>query len=161
VTKKLEVTIPAGIDDRQRVVLKGQGNAGKRGGPAGDVFCQVSVRPHPVFERDGYNILCQVPITFAEAALGCTIEVPTLEGKYSYKIPEGTQSGTSFTLKNKGIQVINSRQRGDLIFEVVVEIPRNLSDSQKKLLKEFDESCGNYNHTNRASFFDKLKNLFK
>lgn len=159
--KKLEISIPAGIDDRQTVVVKGQGNAGRRGGPAGDLLCQISVRPHPIFEREGYNIYCEVPVTYAEAALGATLNIPTLEGKTTYRIPEGTQTGTLFTLKGKGIQAVNSRQRGDLAFRVVVEIPKNLSDSQKKLLKQFDESCGNFNHSKRAGFADKIKNLFK
>ncbi|MBQ9543596.1 MAG: molecular chaperone DnaJ [Clostridia bacterium] len=160
-SKKLEISIPAGIDDKQTVVLNGQGNAGRRGGPAGDLLCQVSVRPHPVFEREGYNIYCEVPVTFAEAALGAQISIPTLEGKTTYKIPEGTQTGTLFTLRGKGIQAVNSRLRGDLSFRVVVEVPKNLSDTQKKLLREFDAGCGNFNHAKRAGFAEKLKNLFK
>ncbi|HBE14014.1 MAG TPA: molecular chaperone DnaJ [Clostridiales bacterium] len=160
-TKKLEVSIPAGIDDGQRVLVKGQGNGGKRGGSSGDLYVQVGVRPHPVFEREGYNLFCEVPITFAEATLGAQITVPTLEGEYKFTITEGTQSGTAFTLKNKGVQMINSRSRGDLIFQVNLEVPKRLTNKQKELLKEFDKSLSNSNLDERATFLEKLKNVFK
>jgi len=155
-TKKLEVTIPTGIDDGQKVALRGQGNDGKNGGPAGDLVITVSIRPHTVFERDGYNIYCEIPITFAEAALGAEIEVPTLEGRTKYTIPEGTQTGTMFTIKGSGIQYINSKNKGDLIFRVVIEVPKNLSGTQKDILKQFAESCGNSNYSKRQTFFSKI-----
>ncbi len=160
-SKTIEVNIPAGIDNLQRVVARGQGNVAPNGGVAGDLIVEVGIRPHPIFERDGYNVFCEVPISFAEATLGATINVPTLDGDYSYKIPEGTQTGTSVTLRGKGIQVLNSRTRGDLIFTVVVEVPKNLSETQKKLLREFEASCDDHNLSAKASFKEKIKNIFK
>jgi molecular chaperone DnaJ len=160
-SKTLEVNIPAGIDNLQRVVLRGQGNVAPNGGVAGDLVVEVGIRPHPIFERDGYHVYCEVPVSFAEAALGANITVPTLDGDYSYKIPEGTQTGTTVTLRGKGIQVPNSRQRGDQIFTIVVEVPKNLSDTQKKLLREFEASCDDHNLSAKATFKEKLKNIFK
>lgn len=159
--KKVEVTIPAGIDNMQRVALRGQGNVGQNGGPAGDLIVEVGIRPHPVFERDGYNIYCEVPVSFAEAALGAEIKVPTLEGDYNYKLPEGTQTGTTVTLRGKGIQYLNAKTKGDLLFTVVIEVPKNLSEAQKKLLREFDQSCDDRNMSAKATFKEKLKNIFK
>ncbi len=160
-TKKLEVTIPAGIDDGQKVAIRSQGDAGRNGGPNGDLIIAVSVRPHPIFERDGYNIYCEVPITFAEAALGAEIQIPTLEGKEKFNLPEGTQSGTQFTLRGKGIPYVNSKSRGDLIFEVNVETPRGLTDKQKGLLREFADSLGEKNNKKHESFLKKILNNFK
>lgn len=157
--KKLEVTIPAGIDDGQVVILRGQGNAGKNGGPSGDLQIVVNVRPHPIFLRDGYDIYCEEPITFTEAALGATIEIPTLEGRQKYDIPEGTQSGKEFVLRGKGVQVPNSRSRGDLHVTVVVETPKNLTAEQKELLERFAALEGG-TYTARKSFFEKLKDKF-
>lgn len=156
VTKTLEVSIPAGIDNGQRVTLRGMGNAGKNGGPAGDLYISVQVRPHAIFERDGFNIYCEIPITFAEAALGATISVPTLEKSTTYQIPEGTQTGTSFTLKGKGIPMINGRGRGDLIFKVVVEVPKGMTEAQKDALRKFSDLCGNTNYTKKDKFFKKF-----
>ena len=155
ITKKLEITIPAGIDDGQKVAIRGQGDAGRNGGPNGDLIIAVTVRPHAIFERDGYNIYCEVPITFAEAALGAEIQIPTLEGQMSYQIPEGTQNGTSFTVRGKGIPMVNSKNRGDLIFSVSIETPRNLTESQKDLLRKFAESLGEKNNSKKDSFFKK------
>ncbi len=157
-TKKLEVNIPAGIDDGQKVAIRTQGDAGRNGGTSGDLIIAVSVRPHPIFERSGYNIYCEVPITFAEAALGATIEIPTLEDKETYNIPEGTQHGDQFTLRGKGIPVVNSQSRGDLIFTVVIETPRRLNESQKELLRKFADSLGEKNNTKKSSFIKKLFN---
>lgn len=157
INKKLEVTIPAGIDDGQRIALRSQGNEGRNGGPAGDLIIQVSVRPHAVFERDGYDLYCEVPITFAEAALGATIKIPTLEGTMDYNIPEGTQTGTVFTLKQKGVTNVNSKGRGNLYVKVVVETPKNLTEDQKKILRSFAESCQEKNFSKRSSFFSRFK----
>lgn len=154
--KKLEVNIPAGIDDGQQVGLKYQGSDGMNGGSAGDLNIIISVRPHSVFEREGDDLYCEVPITYAEAALGAEIDIPTLEGSQKYTIPEGTQSGTMFTLRQKGVQHINSKQRGNLNFTVVVEIPKNLNFEQKKLLEKFAESCGEGNYTKRTKFFKRF-----
>ena len=156
-TNKRQVNIPAGVDDGQQLSVPGQGNAGRNGGPPGDLIITVGVRPHPIFERSRYNIHCDIPITFADAALGAQLNVPTLDGGMTYKIPEGTQSGTQFTVKNKGIKYINSNQLGDLTFKVIVEIPTDLSEKQKSLLREFDGSCGAKNLKKRESFFKKWK----
>lgn len=156
--RTLEVDIPAGIDDGQIITLRGQGDMGKNGGPAGDLNISISVRPHPLFTREGYDVWCEIPITYAQAALGCEVTVPTLDGKVSYNIPAGTQPGESFRLKGKGIQSLRRYGRGDQYVKVTVEVPRNLSEKQKDLLRQFEESTtdsGNYEK--RKSFFDKLK----
>ena len=157
ISKKLGVTIPAGIDDGERIALRGQGSEGRNGGPAGDLIIVVNVRPHSIFERSGNNIYCEIPITVAEATLGAEIEVPTLEGDVKYTIPEGTQPGTTFTIRQKGIpHVHNANRRGDLIFAVNVEIPKGLSEKQKDHMRAFAESCGNSNYTKKSGFFKKF-----
>ena len=159
--KKFETSIPAGINDGGRILLRGQGHAGKRGGENGDLLVEINIRPHPVFTRRGNDIFCEVPVSFAEATLGGEIQIPTLEGKESYKLPEGTQTGTQFTLKGRGVQVIHSNRRGNLYFTVQIEVPKNLSSKQKELLREFDASCNATNLSRKQSFGEKLKNLFK
>lgn len=154
------INIPAGIDDGQVITIRGKGNAGMNGGPAGDLQVQVSVRPHPLFERDGYDIWCDLPLTFAQVALGAEVKVPTLDGSQSYTIREGTQPGDTFRLKGKGFPFLNGRGAGDEILRVVVEVPKNLTGEQKKLLREFEESTGERNYQKRRSFFDKLKDAF-
>ena len=157
ISKKLSVSIPAGIDDGGRIALRGQGNDGKNGGPAGDVILIISVRGHSVFERSGSNIYCEVPITVTDAVLGAEIDIPTLEGKMKYNIPEGTQPGTEFVVKQKGIPYLNNPQkRGDLVFTVNVEVPRGLNEKQKDKLREFAESCGNSNYSKKTGFFKKI-----
>ncbi len=155
--KRLTVSIPAGIDNGEHIALRGQGNDGKNGGPAGDLIITVSVRPHNLFERDGYNLYCEVPLTVAEATLGAEIDVPTLEGNAKYTIPEGTQPGTRFTLRGKGVPYINGNgRRGDLIFRVAVEIPKGLNDKQKDAMRAFADSCGEGNYAKHKQFFKKL-----
>ncbi len=157
INKKLEVNIPAGIDNRQNIILRGQGSAGINGGPSGDLVIEVRVKDDKIFERQGDNIYCEIPITFTEAALGGEIDVPVLGGGTDkFKIPEGTQSGTDFTLKGKGIPHINSGKKGDLIITVSVETPRNLNSEQKKLLEAFGASLGENNGGKKQSFFKKL-----
>ena len=157
VTKKLEVNIPAGIDDGERIALRGQGCDGRNGGPTGDLIITVSVKGHSFFERDGYNIYCDVPLTVAEATLGAEIDVPTLEGNVKYTIPEGTQVGTQFTLKQKGIPYVNnSSRRGDLIFTVTVEIPKSLNKKQKELMEQFADACGESNYSKKTGFFKRI-----
>lgn len=156
VSKKLDVSIPAGIDDGERIALRGQGCDGRNGGGTGDLILTINVKSHNIFERDGYNLYCEVPITIADATLGAEIDVPTLEGNVKYKIPEGTQPGTKFTLRQKGITVINSTRKGDLIFTVNVEIPKNLTENQKESMRAFADSCGDNNYSKRTSFFKKL-----
>lgn len=155
VTKKLSISIPAGIDDGERVGVTGQGNEGRNGGSAGDLVIVVNVRPHSIFKRDGYNLYCEVPITYAEAALGAELSIPTLEGDVKYTIPEGTQTGTRFTIRGSGIQIPRSQRKGDLIFTVNVEVPKNLNENQKELLRQFAESCGEKNTPKRRSFFKR------
>lgn len=155
-TKKLSVTIPAGIDDGQRISLRGEGSDGRNGGASGDLIISVNVRPHAYFERDGYDIYCDVPVTFADATLGAEIKVPTIHGDETLTIPEGTQTGTQFTLKNKGVQYVNSTRRGNMYITVVVEVPKGLSSKQKDLLREFDAACGNSNHIKKANFIKKF-----
>ena len=157
INKKLEVSIPAGIDSQQRIVLRGQGSAGRNGGVNGDLVIEVMVKPHEVFTREGTDVFCEVPISFTEAALGAEIDIPVLGGKSEkYTIPEGTQSGTSFTLRGKGITNINSKRKGDLILTVVVETPRNLNAEQKKLLEQLAASLGE-----KSSAGAKRKKWFK
>lgn len=157
IKKKLGVNIPAGIDDGQRIALRGEGCDGRNGGPAGDLIITVNVRRHSIFERDGYNIYCDVPLTVAEATLGAEIDVPTLEGNIKYNIPEGTQPGTQFTVRQKGIPYINnSGRRGDLVFTVAIEIPKGLSEKQKEHMRAFADSCGDSNYSKRSGFFKRI-----
>ena len=159
INKTLAVTIPAGIDSMQRIILRGQGSAGRNGGSAGDLIIEVRVKEHRIFTRERNNIYCEIPISFSEAALGAEIDIPTLGDKTEkYTIPEGTQTGTSFTLRGKGVPDINSKRKGDLIVTVAVETPKNLTQEQKKLLTEFSKSLGENNTGKRASFFKKLFN---
>lgn len=153
--KKLDVTVPAGIADEQRIRLSGQGDEGREGGSPGDLYIYVSVRPHAVFTREGDDLLCELPISFSESALGAEIEVPTLEGKEKYTLPEGTQTGSVFTLRGKGIQNVNGRGKGNLRFTVVVETPKNLNGEQRELLRKLGESFGEKN-LQRKSKFGKL-----
>ena len=153
--KNLTVNIPAGIDHGKGLVVRGAGHEGRNGGPSGDVYVMVSVRRSSTFTRQGYNLYVDIPITVVEAALGAEIEIPTLEGKEKYKIPEGTQYGTSFTLKGRGVPMVNSKGRGDLILRVTVEIPTGLSDKQKEILYQFADSCGEKNYNKKKGFFKR------
>lgn len=152
----LTVKVPAGIDDRQSVPLRGQGSKGKGGGAAGDVLVSISVRPHPLFVRDGTTVHCEIPITFSQAALGCELEVPTLDGPVKYTLPEGTQPGTVFRFKGKGIPSLSGRGRGDQLVHIAVEIPKHLSKKQKEALLHFSEVCDEKNNPKSKSFFDKF-----
>lgn len=154
------INIPAGIADGQVITIRGKGNAGTNGGPAGDLEIQVAVRPHPVFEREGYDVHCELPLTFAQMALGAEVQVPTLDGNVPYTVREGTQPGETFRLKGKGFPYINGRGRGDEVVRVTVEVPKNLTSEQKKLLHAFEESLGDKNYQKRRSFFDKLRDAF-
>lgn len=158
VNKRLDVSIPAGIDNMQRVVLRGQGSAGRNGGPNGDLVIEIKVKPHSLFTRNGNDIYCEIPITFVEAALGATIDIPLLGGgTEKFNLPDGTQTGTSFTLRGKGIADINNPKRvGNLIFTVNVETPTGLSQEQKKILKSFEESFEGKKSSAREGFFKKI-----
>ncbi len=154
------VEIPAGIDDGQIISVRGGGDAGTNGGPSGDLRINVTVRPHPIFERDGFDVYCEVPITFAEAALGAEIVVPTIDGKVKFTIHEGTQPGEEFRLRGKGIQRLNYSGRGDEYVKITVEVPKNLSKKQKEALKEFDKLSEDENYKKSRSFAQKIKDLF-
>ncbi len=157
ISKTLSVSIPAGIDHGERIALRSQGCDGRNGGPAGDLVITVAVKPHPIFEREGYNLYCEVPITVAEATLGAEIDVPTLEGNQKFTIPEGTQPGTSFTLRQKGVPYVNnSGRRGDIIFTVNIEIPKGLNEKQREKMREFADACGESNYAKKTGFFKRM-----
>lgn len=160
-SRTLKVKIPAGIDDGQSIQLRGQGNAGSNGGPSGDIIVTIGIRPHPIFTRDGNNVICEIPISFPQAALGDTLQVPTINGKVEYTIPEGTQTGTVFRLRGKGIQNVNGRGRGDQYVRVNIEVPTRLTEHQKKLLRDFESSTTDENQAQRKSFWDKVKDVLK
>ena len=158
--KSLEINIPAGIDDDQNIALRGQGDAGSNGGPAGDVIVHVTVKADPMFERDGYDVTIHVPITFSQAVLGDDVEVPTVDGRIVQHIPEGTQSGTKFRLRGQGIQYLNGRGRGDQYVIVDVEIPKKVTRAQREALKAFEDSMKEDNYEKRKGFFKNLRDRF-
>ena len=153
--------VPAGIADGQKLSMHGNGNAGINHGPAGDLYIEINVRPHPIFERRGNDVYCELPLTFVQACLGAEVVVPTLDGKVSYSIKEGTQPGDRFRLKGRGIPSLNGRGRGDQYVTVTVEVPKNLTKRQKELLQEFDANSSEKNYANRKGFFNKIKELFE
>ncbi|MDR3500029.1 MAG: molecular chaperone DnaJ [Parvibaculum sp.] len=159
--RTLSVNIPAGVEDGTRIRLGGEGEAGLRGGPAGDLYIFLSVRPHPIFQRDGADLFCRVPISMTSAALGGEIEVPTLNGKrVKLKIPEGSQTGKQFRLKDKGMPVLNSREIGDLYIQTTVETPVHLTKKQKELLRQFDEASNAQNNPESTGFFARVKDFW-
>ncbi len=160
-SKKIEVNIPAGIDDDQSIALRGLGDNGFNGGPAGDLVVLITVRPDPMFERERFDVRVNIPITYSQAVLGATVVVPTVDGKVEYNIPEGTQAGTVFRLRSKGIQYLNGRGRGDQYVTVNVEIPKKLNKEQKKALDAFETSLKEENYEKRKDFFKTLKDMFK
>ncbi|MCI8810180.1 MAG: molecular chaperone DnaJ [Oscillibacter sp.] len=153
--KTIQASIPAGIDNGQTISIRGQGSAGKNGGPAGDLLITITVRPHEVFRREGTSVLLKVPVTFTQAVLGAELEIPTIDGKVKYDLPEGTQSGTTFRLKGKGIPSINGRGRGDQYVTVYIETPKGLNREQKDALKKFAETMG------EGGGFEERKKFFK
>jgi molecular chaperone DnaJ len=163
-TKTLSVKIPAGVDTGDRIRLAGEGEAGQFGAPAGDLYVQVHVKDHPIFVRDGNNLYCDVPISFSTAALGGEIDVPTLDGRVKLKIPAETQTEKMFRLRGKGVQSVRGGGVGDLVCKVVVETPVNLSDKQKDLLRQLDESWGGDSEAKHRpkskGFFDGVKKFF-
>ena len=158
-SKLIKVKVPAGVDEGQSVRVRGEGNVGSNGGPNGDLLVEIYIKRHAIFTRQGMDVLCEVPISFAQAALGAQIQVPTLDGKMPYDIPEGTQTGTTFTLAGRGIpEVNNARRRGNQRFTVVVETPTKLTKEQKELLRQLD---GSLEETpKRKKFFDTIKDIF-
>lgn len=156
-SKRVTVSIPAGIDDGQAVSLRGQGNAGKNGGPAGDLIVGVRVKPSNQFRRDGTTVLYEQPVTFYQAVMGAELEIPTIDGKVKYNLPAGTQPGTTFRLRGKGIPELRGRGRGDQYVTVTIETPRDLNREQKEALKRFSETLGEGNYEKHRSFFGKKK----
>ncbi|SEL29893.1 molecular chaperone DnaJ [Bosea lupini] len=158
--RTLSVNIPAGVEDGTRIRLAGEGEAGLRGGPAGDLYIFLSIKPHAIFQRDGADLFCRVPIGLTSAALGGEIEVPTLNGeKARVKIPEGTQTGKQFRLKAKGMSVLRSREMGDLYIQVLVETPQKLTPRQRELLMEFERESSGATHPETAGFFGRVKDF--
>lgn len=155
--KTVNFDIPAGISDGQTIRLSGQGDSGVNNGPAGDLNVTVSVKSHPIFTRDGYDIHCEIPVTYTQAVLGDEITVPTIDGNVKYTIGEGTQTATVFRLKGKGVQKLNRSDRGNQYVKINVEVPKNLTKKQKDLLKSFENSLSDKNYVKRQSFFEKLK----
>ena len=153
--RKLTVSIPAGIDNGQAVSLRGQGGAGKNGGPAGDLLISVTVRPHEFFKRDGTSVYLEHPVTFLQATLGAELEIPTIDGKVKWSLPAGTQPGTTFRLRGKGIPSVNGRGRGDQYVTVTIETPRDLNREQKDALRKFSETLNEGNYEKHRSFFKK------
>jgi molecular chaperone DnaJ len=158
--KTLLVTVPAGINEGEMLTLRNEGEPGRNGGPYGDLYIQIYIRPHPIFTREGNMTFCEVPITYAEAALGSEIEVPTIDGTVSYKLKEGTQPNDTFTIRGKGIPYLNRHGRGDHKFRVILEVPRNLDSKQKEMLSKFEESMTEKHYEGRKGFLEKIRNVF-
>lgn len=160
-TKTLSVKVPAGVDTGDRIRLSGEGEAGAEGGPAGDLYVEVRVKPHEIFQRDGADLYCEVPVDFVDAALGGELEVPTLDGRVKLKVPAETQTGKLFRLRNKGVTPVRGGPRGDLMCRVVVETPVDLTSKQKDLLREFQGTMkSGKNSPRQRSWFDGMKNFF-
>lgn len=156
----LSIKIPPGVDSGSRLKLRGEGESGASGGPPGDLYVDIQVAPHPLFIRDGLDIICEIPISFVQAALGAEIDVPTLEGKVKMKIPAGTQSGKVFRLKGKGVRDVQGYRQGDQLVRAVVETPTHLTPRQKELLRELAALGGEEVHPLSKGFFDKVKQIF-
>ena len=156
----ISVKVPAGVDEGSRLRLKGEGEAGLNGGPAGDLYVFLHIEAHDFFERDGGDLLCEIPVSFVQASLGAEVEVPTLEGPVKMKIPAGTQSGKVFRLREKGLKDPQREGIGDLRVTVLVETPTNLGSKQKKLLEEFEAISEAENTPEISKFLHKMKNLF-
>lgn len=158
--RTIEVKVPAGVEDGTRIRYASQGEAGVHGGPAGDLYIVLHVKEHAMFEREGHDLHCAVPVSFAQAALGAELEIPTLEGPERLKVPEGTQSGAVFKIRNRGVPVLNGRGKGDLYVEVKVHTPAKLSKRQRELLEEFAVTDGVENRPERSTILSKVKDIF-
>ncbi len=159
-SKKRTIRVPAGIDNGQIITVRGQGELGERGGQPGDLQIFVTVRPHRYFTRKGYDLYCEVPVTFSQAALGAQIDVPTLDKPVKYDVPEGTQPGTTFRIRGQGVQQLRGSGKGDLFVKVNVEVPKKLTEKQKDLLRQFDSSMTGREYEQKKSFFDRMKDAF-
>jgi molecular chaperone DnaJ len=159
--KALSVNIPAGVETGTRIRLSGEGEAGLRGGPPGDLYIFIEVQDHAIFQRDGLDLFCRVPVSMTKAALGGEVEVPTIDGGRSrVKVPEGSQSGRQMRLRSKGMPALRGTGQGDMYIELAVETPVKLTSEQKELLRQFEESCAKSNNPNATGFFDKVKNFW-
>ena len=162
VTRTVTLNVPAGVDDGQNFkTIPGEGEPGRNGGPAGDLYITCTVRPHKIFKRDRYDLYCDVPVSFTQAALGGEIDVPTLGGTTKYNIPAGTQEGTSFRIRGEGIQQFRGTNRGDMFFTVHVEVPKHLGEKQKELLRQFEDSLNGREYERRKSFGDQVKSYIR
>jgi len=157
---RVKIRIPAGVDDGTRLRSTGKGDAGLRGGPAGDLYVFLHLKDHDVFQRDGDALYCEVPLPFGTAALGGELEVPTLDGRSTIKVPPGTQGGTTFRLRDKGVTNLSNGRKGDLHVEVQVEVPTKLNSEQKEKLRDFTESIGEENSPMEEGFLEKAKRFF-
>ena len=160
VKRTATVKVPAGIDNGQTIVMNGQGEPGLRGGPNGDLYINIIVKPHKLFRRDGYDLRYEFPISFTQAALGADVDIPTLQGPVKYHIPEGTQNDQELRLKGYGIQQLRGGGKGDLLVRVRVEIPRKLTEKQKEILRQFEDTTTGKEYENKKSFMDRVKELF-
>ena len=156
----MEVTIPPGVDTGQSLRLSGEGNAGQKGGRGGDLYIVIEVGNHPIFSRENNDVICDVPISFTQAALGCEIEVPTLYGKVKMTVPSGTQCGKVFRLREKGFPDIHGYGKGDQLVRIVVEVPTKLSSEQKELLRKYADVSGDNVEPLRKGFLNKMKDFF-
>ncbi len=162
VTRTVTLNVPAGVEDGMNFkTIPGEGEPGRNGGPAGDLYITCTVKPHKIFKRDHYDLNCDVPISFTQAALGGDIEVPTLEGKTNYNIPAGTQEGTTFRIRSQGVQQLRGTGRGDLYFTVHVEVPKHLGEKQKDLLRQFEDSLSGREYEKRKSFGDQVRDYIR
>lgn len=158
--RKITVNIPAGVDKGNTITLRGEGEPGTRGGEQGDLYISINVLPHKIFKREGFDVICEMPISFPQATLGAEVDVPTIDGMMKFTIPEGTQNGNNFRIKGKGIPKLRGYGRGDEIIRIIVEVPRRLNEKQKNILKQFAESCGEDVNEQRKSFFEKVRDAF-
>src|SRR5215510_3741744 len=160
VPRAVEVNVPAGVEDGTRMRYQEQGDAGVNGGPAGDLYVVLHVKPHPFFEREGKDLFCSVPVSFSQAALGAEITIPTLDGEYKLKVPEGTQSGTVLRVRGKGVPSIRGGGKGDLHVQVRVQTPSKLTKRQRELLAELAGTSAVDNKPEPRSLFEKVKEIF-
>lgn len=158
--RKITINVPAGVDTGNTITLRGEGEPGTRGGEHGDLYININILPHKIFKREGFDVICEMPISFPQATLGAEVDVPTIDGMMKYSIPEGTQSGTVFRLRGKGIPRLRGYGRGDELIRIIVDVPRRLNEKQKALLKQFAESCGEDVNEQRKSFFNKVRDAF-
>lgn len=158
--RKITIKVPAGVDIGNTIPLRGEGEPGTKGGDHGDLYVNINVLPHKLFRRDGVDVILDIPIAFPQAALGAEIDVPTIDGIMKYNIPEGTQGGTIFRIKGKGIPKIRGYGRGDEIIRIIVEVPKQLNEKQKTLLHQFAEACGDDVNEQKKTFFNKVKDAF-